>query len=125
MRRVLIAQTGKFPESGEDSLLDILETFDPNGRYNVVLIEPCATAYSRIKSVQPHLVVLCTRIEDTEAFDLLTMLKLDPETAAIPVLTYTTEEEAEDSDETEDGGTQTSPKSQFLMDSPPEAIKFN
>jgi CheY-like chemotaxis protein len=47
-------------------------------------------AYSQIKRVQPNLVILCMRIDDTEGFQVLSMLKLDQETRGIPVLTSTT-----------------------------------
>jgi CheY-like chemotaxis protein len=43
-------------------------------------------------------VILCTRIEELDGFQLLTMLKLDPDTSDIPVLTYTTEHEGQDFD---------------------------
>jgi len=39
------------------------------------------------------------RIEELDGFQLLTMLKLDPETSDIPVLTYTTEYEGQEQDE--------------------------
>ena len=42
--------------------------------------------------------ILCTRIEELDGFQLLTMLKLDPDTSDIPVLTYTTEHEGQDFD---------------------------
>jgi PleD family two-component response regulator len=48
--------------------------------------------------VLPNLVILCTRIEELDGFQLLTMLKLDPTTSEIPVLTYTTEHEGQDFD---------------------------
>jgi CheY-like chemotaxis protein len=58
--------------------------------------------------VRPALVILCTRIESLDGFQLLTMLKLDPETKHIPVLTYTTEYEGQEVDgdaESEDDDT--------------------
>ena len=42
--------------------------------------------------------IVCARIEHLDSFQLLTMLKLDPETSEIPVLTYTTEYEGQDLD---------------------------
>jgi CheY-like chemotaxis protein len=61
-----------------------------------VFVESGEHAYSHIKQVLPNLVILCTRIEELNGFQLLTMLKLDPETRDIPVLTYTTEYEGQD-----------------------------
>jgi CheY-like chemotaxis protein len=64
----------------------------------MVFVEPGERAYSQIKKVLPNLVILCTRIERLDGFQVLSMLKLDPETRDIPVLTYTTEHEGQDFD---------------------------
>jgi CheY-like chemotaxis protein len=55
---------------------------------DVVLIEPLAHAYSRIKHVRPDLVIICVSFDDPLGFQVLSMLKLDPDTAPIRVLTY-------------------------------------
>jgi PleD family two-component response regulator len=68
------------------------------GRYDMVFVESSDRAYSQIKKVVPNLVILCTRIEELDGFQLLTMLKLDEETKDIPILTYTTEYEGQDVD---------------------------
>jgi len=65
----------------------------------MVFVESADRAYSQIKKVIPNLVILCTKIEHLDGFQLLTMLKLDPETRDVPVLTYTTEFEGQDFDE--------------------------
>src|SRR6478736_5702449 len=65
----------------------------------VVVVESGDRAYSQIKKVVPNLVILCTKIEELDGFQLLTMLKLDADTRDIPVLTYTTECEGQDFDE--------------------------
>jgi CheY-like chemotaxis protein len=39
------------------------------------------------------------RIDDMNGFQVLSMLKLDPDTREIPVLTYTTESAGDDNDE--------------------------
>jgi PleD family two-component response regulator len=64
----------------------------------MVFVESSNNAYSQIKKVIPNLVIVCARIEHLEPFQLLTMLKLDPDTSEIPVLTYTTEYEGQDFD---------------------------
>ena len=64
----------------------------------MVFVESSDHAYSSIRKVRPNLVILCTRVEDLEGFQLLTMLKLDDATRDIPVLTYTTESEECDFD---------------------------
>jgi CheY-like chemotaxis protein len=84
--------------NGNTEVLGMLETVLDAGRYDMVFVEPGDRAYSQVKRVVPDLVILCTRIEQLEGFQLLTMLKLDPETRDIPVLTYTTEFEGQDFD---------------------------
>jgi CheY-like chemotaxis protein len=68
------------------------------GHYDVVFVESTEHAYSNIKRHQPHLVILCVRVDDTQSLQVLSMLKLDEETRAIPVLTYATEPESGDAD---------------------------
>jgi CheY-like chemotaxis protein len=82
--------------NGSADVLGMLETVLDAGRYDMVFVESGNRAYSQIKKVQPQLVILCTRIDELDGFQLLTMLKLDPETKSVPVLTYTTECEGQD-----------------------------
>ncbi len=84
--------------NGSSEVLDLLESSLAAGRYDMVFLESSDWAYSEIKRVQPDLVVLCVRIDDLDGFQLLSMLKLDPDTASIPVLTCTTEQEGQDLD---------------------------
>jgi PleD family two-component response regulator len=85
--------------NGSPEILDLLETVLDAGHYDVVFVESSAHAYSQIKRVQPNLVILCVRIDDADGFQVLSMLKLDDETRAIPVLTYTTEHDGQETDE--------------------------
>ena len=85
--------------NGNTEVLGMLESVLDAGRYDMVFVESSDHAYSEIKKVLPNLVILCARIEQLEGFQLLTMLKLDPDTRGIPVLTYTTEFEGQDFDE--------------------------
>ena len=85
--------------NGNAEVLGMLETVLDAGRYDMVFVESPNHAYSNIRKVQPNLVILCTRVEDLDGFQLLTMLKLDPETRRVPVLTYTTECEGQDYDQ--------------------------
>src|SRR3977135_4476337 len=84
--------------NGNTEVLGMLETVLDAGRYDMVFVESSDHAYSQIKKVVPNLVILCTRIEEIEGFQLLPMVKLDAETKDIPVLTYTTECEGRDFD---------------------------
>ena len=82
--------------NGTPEMLEMLETVLDVGRYDVVFVESSGHAYSQIKRVQPNLVILCVRIDDADGFQVLSMLKLDDDTRAIPVLTYTSEGGDED-----------------------------
>lgn len=94
--------------NGTSDVLELFETVLEAGRYDMVFVEASANAYSRIKSVQPNLIILCMRFDDADVFSLLSMLKLDEETRRIPIVTYAMEfdtpgdsgevDEAEDED---------------------------
>jgi CheY-like chemotaxis protein len=86
--------------NGNSDVLGMLESVLDAGRYDMVFVESGTRAYSQIRKVLPNLVILCTRIEELDGFQLLTMLKLDPETRHIPVLTYTTEFEGQELEST-------------------------
>ena len=77
--------------------------FDPID-YDVVMLEPMTRAYSQIKRVKPELVVVGLSFEDHDAFQLLSMLKLDGETAPIPVHLFVASdaEASPDTDDNED-----------------------
>jgi PleD family two-component response regulator len=83
---------------GSRDILDWLEAMLEPGCYEIVFLDDVRQAYTRVRELQPELIVLCARIEDTDAFQFLTMLKLDAETRAIPVQTYTTEWEGQVTD---------------------------
>jgi CheY-like chemotaxis protein len=85
--------------NGSPEILQLLETVLEAGHYDVVFVESNAHAYSQIRRVRPHLVILCMRIDEMEGFQVLSMLKLDDETRNIPVLTYTNEFEGPDTEE--------------------------
>ncbi|NOT26681.1 MAG: hypothetical protein HOP16_11320 [Acidobacteria bacterium] len=73
---------------GGIEMLGGLEAMLHAQRYQMVFAQSNDLAYSQIKKAQPNLVVLCGGIEQVEASQLLTMLKLDPDTRGIPLLTY-------------------------------------
>ena len=81
---------------GNAEVLGMLEAVLDAGRYDMVFVESSGHAYSQIRKVVPNLVIVCANVELPVGFQLLTMLKLDPETRDIPVLTYTTEGEGQD-----------------------------
>jgi CheY-like chemotaxis protein len=63
--------------NGNTEVLGMLESVLDAGR-DMVFVEPGDRAYSQIRRVLPDLVILCTRIEQLDGFQLLSMLKLDP-----------------------------------------------
>ena len=107
--------------NGNAEILELLETVLDAGHYDVVFVESSQHAYSQIKRVQPHLVILCVRIEDADGFQVLSMLKLDEETRSIPVLTYTTESDGDETEEEEDAD----PSETEIFVSKPPAVWMN
>lgn len=86
--------------NGNPEMLEMLETVLDAGHYDVVFVESSEHAYSQIKRVQPNLVVLCVEMDQGDGFQVLSMLKLDGETRAIPVLTYTCESSGDEAEDT-------------------------
>ena len=84
--------------NGSNEILELLESVLDAGHYNVVFVAETEHAYSQIKQARPNLIILCVAIDDPVGFHVLSMLKLDEETAEIPVLTYTNELDGEDTD---------------------------
>lgn len=77
--------------NGTPDVLELLESVLDGGRYDLLFADAGHHAYSLIVKEQPHLVVLCAAMDNADAFQLLSMLKLDPHTRQIPVVTYTTD----------------------------------
>ena len=80
LRTVAVVMKGAQP--------DVLDTLLDAGGYDVVFVESLDRAYSSIKRAAPQQVIVCTEIDDAECVQLLSMLRLDSETSAIPVCTY-------------------------------------
>ncbi len=85
--------------NSSSEILALLESMLDMDNYDYIVVESLEHAYSRVKKLQPNLVILCVKIDDVDAFQILTMLKLDEATRMIPVLTYTTEYEGQEEDE--------------------------
>jgi CheY-like chemotaxis protein len=82
---------------GNPDVLSLLETALDGGQYDLLFAEAGHHAYSVIRREQPDLIVLSMRTDAMDGFQLLSMLKLDPDTRHIPLVTY-----AEDLDERAD-----------------------
>lgn len=94
LRRVVVVD-------GSPDVLDLLESALDGGRYDLSFAEAGQHAYSLIKREQPDLVVLTVRIDALDGFQLLSMLKLDPATRHIPVVTLTADVDTEEAVEDE------------------------
>lgn len=75
--------------SKQSQLNGLLETVLDAGQYDVVFVESTEHAYSHIKRLTPHLIIVCLDIDDLDGFQVLSMLKLDDDTKCIPVVTCT------------------------------------
>ncbi|MBM3770566.1 MAG: response regulator [Acidimicrobiia bacterium] len=76
--------------NGGDEVAGFLDTIIEAGPYDVVFVESAAHAYSQVKKVEPNLIILCLDLNGDDGFRVLSMLKLDPDTCEIPLLTYAT-----------------------------------
>ena len=91
--------------NGSNEMLELMESVLDAGHYDIVFVAETAHAYSQIKRNRPNLVILCVGIDDPLGFQVLSMLKLDRETAGIPILTYTNEFDGEETDREPDDDT--------------------
>jgi PleD family two-component response regulator len=108
--------------NGSTEILQILETVLEAGHYDIVFVESSERAYSQIKRVRPNLVILCVRMDDLAALQVLSMLKLDRDTERIPVLTYTTEYDGRSAD---DDATADEEPSESTMFTAKAALRMN
>jgi DNA-binding response OmpR family regulator len=75
--------------NGNPDMLASLERLFEGGQYDVVFPEFHPHAYADIKRLRPQRVVLCTALEQPDALQLLTMLRLDRATRGTTVLAVT------------------------------------
>ena len=86
-------QLAVFVGGGPEALAHIEPVL--NGRaYDVEFVAMDDEPYATIAALKPDMVVVSLELEDESGFQLLTMLRLDPETAQIPVLSYVTNDMA-------------------------------
>jgi DNA-binding response OmpR family regulator len=73
--------------NGTPETFDLLEPVLDAGHYDMVFVADVDHAYSQVKQNRPDLVVVCLGFDDPAGFQVLSMLRLDPETSRIPVVT--------------------------------------
>jgi CheY-like chemotaxis protein len=89
-RRQLAVFVGGGPES-----LAIVEPVLDGRAYDVEFVASDDEPYATVAALKPDLVVVSLGLDDPAGFQLLTMLRLDPATAGIPVLSYVRDQEIE------------------------------
>jgi hypothetical protein len=80
---------------GGPGVLPRVEPLLPPGAYEVEFVALHQEPYGCILDDAPDLLVVCLKIEDSASFQFLSMLRIDPATRQLPVLTYTTESEGQ------------------------------
>lgn len=80
-------QLAVFVGGGADALAVVESTLEGRA-YEVEFVDADDEPYGTIAALRPDLVVVSLDLADLAGFHLLTMLRLDPDTAGIPVLSY-------------------------------------
>jgi CheY-like chemotaxis protein len=80
-------QLAVFVGGGADALA-VVETTLEGRAYDVEFVDGDDEPYATIAALRPDLVVVSLDLDVLDGFQLLTMLRLDPDTASIPVLSY-------------------------------------
>jgi DNA-binding response OmpR family regulator len=85
-------QLAVFVGGGHDAL-GVVEPVLDGRAYEVEFVASDDEPYATIAALKPDLVVVSLGLDDLAGFQLLSMLRLDPETAGIPVLSYVRDDE--------------------------------
>jgi PleD family two-component response regulator len=85
-------QLAVFVGGGPEALAVVEPVLDGRA-YEIEFVASDDEPYATIAALKPDLVVVSLGMDETNGFQLLTMLRLDPETASIPVLSYVRDEE--------------------------------
>jgi len=86
-------QLAVFVGGGTDALAVVEPVLDGRA-YDVEFVDADDEPYATIAALRPDIVVVSLELGQESGFQLLTMLRLDPETASIPVLSYVRDDEA-------------------------------
>lgn len=85
-------QLAVFVGAGADALAVVEPVLDGRA-YDVEFVDTTDEPYATISALKPDLVIVSLDLGDLAGFQLLTMLRLDPSTAGIPVLSYVKDSE--------------------------------
>lgn len=78
---------------GGTEALAVVEPILSGRAYAIEFVDNDDEPYGTILALKPDVVIVSLNLEDPAGFQLLTMLRLDPETANIPVLSYLQEDD--------------------------------
>src|SRR5687768_2957085 len=78
---------------GGPEALSVVEPVLEGRVYDLEFVASDDEPYATIAALKPDLVIVSLGLEDHAGFHLLTMLRLDPWTATIPVLSYVRDDE--------------------------------
>ena len=84
-------QLAVFVGGGTDALA-FVEPILSGRAYDIEFVDSDDEPYATIAALKPDIVVVSLDMDDEAGFHLLTMLRLDAETAQIPVLSYIRED---------------------------------
>ena len=75
----------------DTTFLDLMDELLAEEGYKTMILKEGSTAYQQIKKHKPDLVILDIRLNDPEAgFMVIELMRIDPETAALPIIICTT-----------------------------------
>ena len=80
-------QLAVFVGGGTDALAVVEPVLDGRA-YDIEFVDADDEPYATIAALKPDIVVVSLELDEIANFQLLTMLRLDPLTASIPVLSY-------------------------------------
>jgi PleD family two-component response regulator len=80
-------QLAVFVGGGIDALAVVEPALDGRA-YDIEFVDADDEPYATIAALKPDMVVVSLELDECANFQLLTMLRLDPLTASIPVLSY-------------------------------------
>ncbi len=85
-------QLALFVGGGTDALAHV-EPILSGRAYDVEFVDMDDEPYATVAALKPDIIIVNLELGHDAGFQLLTMLRLDPDTAQIPVLSYVQEEE--------------------------------
>lgn len=86
-------QLAVFVGGGTEALAVVEPVLDGRA-YDVEFVDADDEPYATIAALKPDIIIVSLGLGDDAGFQLLTMLRLDPDTAGIPVLSYVRDDEA-------------------------------